>query len=72
MDCHAWKLHSDRLHGNLIFCLFLASTQIYKKDIHECLWKNLFYRTSKTLQVKLATFSLSLFIQVTNLTFICF
>ena len=68
-DFHTWKLHHDHLYGNLMF-LFFQSPQIYKHDIHEGLWKNLFYRTSKTLQAKFVTFSLPLFIHVTNLTFI--
>ena len=50
---------------------FLASTQIYK-HVYNCLWKNLFHATSKSLQATFVTFSLTLFIQIANLAFICF
>lgn len=46
---------------------YCFQTQINKYDVHKYLWENLFYRTSKSLQVKFVTFSLPLFIRVTNL-----
>ena len=60
-DYHAWKLHLDRLFDNLIFRYSILATQIYKHDVHEYLWKNLFHRTWKTLEAKFVTFFLSLF-----------
>ena len=66
-DCHTWKHLHNCLYVNLIFHLFPASTQIYE-HVRECVWKKLFYRTSKTLQAKFVAFSLPLFIQVTKLT----